>query len=166
MSSSNNSLFQSTYSFVGSLNPTQYYRVARHYRWSFAVAFLVLALVSASVMPIVYAGIQANTIDPSGAIAVGGHQIHITGPIMATQGEEVHLKITVTQRTTGAIAEGEVKFVATGAPQHWQATAHRFHKETFAEGPAVAVAVARTTLQGKTTDSHQWLVPIMLVQNQ
>ena len=34
----------------------------------------------------------------------------------------------------------------------------------FQEGPATAVAVALTTVRGETTDAHQWLVNITLVQ--
>jgi hypothetical protein len=36
-------------------------------------------------------------------------------------------------------------------------------KERFAEGPATAVALGRTTARGKATDAHQWLVEITLV---
>ena len=33
---------------------------------------------------------------------------------------------------------------------------------TEEEGPATAVALGRTTLRGKTTDAHQWLVETTL----
>jgi hypothetical protein len=37
--------------------------------------------------------------------------------------------------------------------------------ETFTAGPATAVAFARTTSQGDTTDAHQWLVDVTLEGN-
>ena len=36
--------------------------------------------------------------------------------------------------------------------------------ESFVAGLATAVAVARTTANGKVTDAHQWLVNITLVK--
>jgi hypothetical protein len=37
-------------------------------------------------------------------------------------------------------------------------------KAAFEAGPATAVALGRTTDRGATTDAHQWLVNITLVE--
>ena len=45
----------------------------------------------------------------------------------------------------------------------WEVTAAVQTPESFVAGPATAVALARTTANGKATDAHQWLVNITLV---
>ena len=72
--------------------------------------------------------------------------------------------MTVTQRTTGAVAEGRTRFTCTGNTQQWEVHASTRANETFQEGPATAVAIARTSDRGDITDAHQWLVDITLVE--
>jgi hypothetical protein len=69
----------------------------------------------------------------------------------------------VTQRETGAVAEGRTRITCTGDTQQWEVHASIRGKESFQEGPATAVAVARTTDRGDTDDAQQWLVNITLV---
>ncbi len=52
----------------------------------------------------------------------------------------------------------------TGEPQQWEVEASILGKERFEAGPAIAVAVGRTTDRGEPTDAHQWLVEIMLIE--
>ena len=87
----------------------------------------------------------------------------VTGPLACTAGERVFVRVTVTQRATGAVAEGRTRLWCTGARQHWTVHAGSQGEETFQEAPAVAVAVARTTADGAITDAHQWLVELTLV---
>jgi hypothetical protein len=47
-----------------------------------------------------------NTIDPVAIVADNGRHLIVTGPIECTHGERVELRVTVTQRETGAVAEG------------------------------------------------------------
>ena len=68
----------------------------------------------------------------------------------------------MTQRSTGALAEGDTLLFCTGDTQHWEVRASTRGNETFQEGPATAVAVARTSDRGVTDDAHQWLVNITL----
>lgn len=70
---------------------------------------------------------------------------------------------TVTQRSTGAVAEGHTRITCTGDIQQWEVHASTQGQETFEEEPATAVALGRTTDRGETTDAHQWLVDITLV---
>ena len=91
----------------------------------------------------------------------------MTGPIACTRGEKAYLEVTVAQRATGAVAEGRTLITCTGDPlpdtQQWEVHAATQGKETFQEGPAIAVALGRTSTRGHITDAHQWLVNITLV---
>ena len=96
-------------------------------------------------------------------MAGGGRHLIVTGPIECTQGERVELRVTVTQRETGAVAEGYAFFTCTVETQQWEVHAVTHSKATFEEGPATAVAIASTTSRGTATDAHQWLVDVTLV---
>ena len=111
-----------------------------------------------------FAKITMNTIDPVGIVAHNGRHVTLTGPIEITAGERAHLRVTVTQRTTGAVAEGRALITGTGTTNQWEVEAAVQGRETFEAGPATAVAIARSTLRGQATDAHQWLVNITLVQ--
>lgn len=110
-----------------------------------------------------YAKIALNTIDPVAVITDNGRQIIVSGPVTATAGERGFQRVTVTQRSTGAVAEGYVILDYTGSPQHWEVRASTVGNATFTEGPATAVAIALCTDRGTATDAHQWLVNINLV---
>jgi hypothetical protein len=138
-------------------------------------AALGLIFVSIFLSPLAFAGIALNTIDPVAIVADNGHHVIVTGPIACTQGEQAFLRVTVTQRTTGALAEGHTRIICTGDTQQWEVHGSSQRQETFQEAIATAVAVARTTLYGETTeygeiteygettDAHQWLVDITLI---
>ena len=113
--------------------------------------------------PLAFARVIINTIDPVAIVTDHGRHIIVTGPIACTQGETAYLEVTVTQRDTGAVAEGLTRVTCTGNSQQWEVHAATQGKETFQEGPATAVAIGRTTSRGNTTDAHQWLVEITLV---
>src|SRR5262245_27401607 len=86
-----------------------------------------------------------------------------TGPVACTAGERSFLRVTVTQRTTGAYAEGSTRVVCSGETEHREIHAVAQGDQTFEEGPATAVALDRTIARGTITDAHQWLVEITLV---
>ena len=109
------------------------------------------------------ARIVTNTIDPLATLADHGRLIIATGPISCTRGERVFLRVTVTQRETGAVAEGRGRVVCTGNNQQWQVHAATQGKASFDEGPATAVAIVRSADRGESTDAHQWLVNVTLV---
>jgi hypothetical protein len=73
--------------------------------------------------------------------------------------------VTVTQRTTGALAEGDTHLVGTGTTNQWSVRAQTVGRQTFAPGPATATALALTVAEGGVvTDAHQWLVNITVVE--
>jgi hypothetical protein len=127
------------------------------------LAAIVMALVGVFIAPTAFARITANTIDPVASLADSGQHLRVTGPMSCTPRETASLRVTVTQRATGAVAEGQTRITCTGAPQQWEIQATTHGQATFQEGPATAGAFARTTTSGETTDAHQWLVDITLV---
>jgi len=80
-----------------------------------SIAVAVAALLGAGLAPAAFARILVNTIDPTAVVTDGGRQLVVTGPIGCTTGERAFLHVTVTQRTTGALAEGSTRVVCTGA---------------------------------------------------
>lgn len=127
-----------------------------------AAAALALSLAALCFAPPALARVVYNTIDNAATLTHDGRHITITGPIANSQIERVDLRVTITQRTTGALAEGRLRFFGTTTLQHWTLDADVIGDADFEEGPAVAVAVAVTSRHGRTTDAHQWLVPIQL----
>ncbi len=104
-----------------------------------------------------------TAIEPVAIVTDNGRHIIATGPIGCTEGQRAYVQVTVTQRATGAVAKGHTRITCTGDIQQWEVHASTQGKETFQEGPATAVALARTTDRGDTDDAHQWLVNITLV---
>ena len=130
-----------------------------------ASAALLVALWCIFGVPTAFAKLAANTINPIGQINKNGRELLITGPIAFTAGEVVHLKVTVTQRSTGAVAEGMVVLHSTGTPFVWQVDAHASGHAEFQPGSATAVAVAVSSSHHRATDAHQWLVNITLTDD-
>ena len=124
---------------------------------------IALTLAALFVAPWAFAKITYNTIDPLAVVTDNGRLVIATGPISCTRGERVFLRVTVTQRPTGAVAEGSGRVVCTGNNQQWQVQAATQGQATFGEGAAIAVAIARTAYRGEITDAHQWLVNVTLV---
>ena len=60
------------------------------------------------------------------------------------------------------MAAGETQMICTGETQQWEIRASAQGNQTFEEGPATAVAIARTSDRGVADDVHQWLVNITL----
>ena len=111
----------------------------------------------------VVARVSYNTIDTVGIVAEKGRQVTVTGPIAVTAGERTELRVTVTQRSTGAVAEGAIFFTGNGQTNQWEITTAAEGRATFEAGPATVVALARSAINGQATDAHQWLVNVTLV---
>ena len=107
-------------------------------------AAMVLTLVGVCIAPLAFAGLTANTIDPVAIVTDNGRHLIVTGPIVCTERERADLRVTVTQRATGAVAEGRTRITCTGNTQHWEVHASIQGNATFQEGPATAVAFGRS----------------------
>ena len=137
--------------------------IKQHKHWLVSAA-IVLTLACVLVTRTAFARVVVNTIDPVGIVAHNGRHVTLTGPLTFAAGERAELRVTVTQRSTGAMAEGRAVLTGTGTANQWEVEAAVEGRETFAAGPATAVAIARTRASGKVTDAHQWLVDITLLQ--
>ena len=126
-------------------------------------AFVLAAVAGVFVAGTAFARITVNTIDPVALVTHQGRQLVVTGPVACDRIEWVDQRVTVTQRATGAVAEGRVRFVCSTGQQQWEVHAAAHGNEVFAPGPATAVAVAVSGSGGGATDAHQWLVNITLV---
>jgi hypothetical protein len=136
--------------------------IRKHQKWVVPAA-IVLTVAGVFVARTAFARVLLNTIDPVGIVADKGRHLTVTGPISFDAGERGELRVTATQRSTGAVAEGRAFITGTGELQQWEVEAAAEGSASFDAGPATAVAIARTTVGGKATDAHQWLVNITLV---
>jgi hypothetical protein len=134
-----------------------------------ALRRLIPVLASASLVgfmlavPTAFGKVVFNTIDGAALVTDGGRHIVITGPLSCTAGERAFLRVTVTQRETGAIAEGHTLVRCSGDIRQWEVHATVRGAAVFQQGLATAAALARTSAHGDISDSHQWLVNITLV---
>jgi hypothetical protein len=135
-----------------------------HLKTWLAPVALLLVLSSLFITRTVWARLSANTIDTVGIVADKGRQVTVTGPITVTAGERTELRVTVTQRSTGAVAEGAIFFTGTGQTNQWEITAAVEGRVPFEAGPATVVALARSSFNGQPTDAHQWLVNVTLLR--
>ena len=124
---------------------------------------IVLAMAGLFLAQGAFAKVMTNTIDSEAIVTQHGRLLVVTGPIQCTAGEQAFLRVTVTQRPTGAVAEGGTLIACTGELQHWEVRAATQGKASLQQGAAVATAIATTHDHGDTTDAHQWLVAITLV---
>ena len=139
-------------------------RFARTHVRFLASAAVLLTVAGVFVARTAFARLSANTIDPVAVIADHGRRIVLSGPLQGTEVEKTELRVTFTQRSTGAVAEGQAVFTSTGELQHWEIRATTLGNANFEEGPATAVALARTSSSGQASDAHQWLVPVTLLK--
>jgi hypothetical protein len=125
-----------------------------------AVAMTVLSVFLTRTM---FARVVGNTVDAFSVVTDNGRHLVLTGPIACTPSERAYIEVTVTQRATGAVAAGRTRITCTGAFVQWEIHASAQVAERFQEGPATAVALARTANGGEITDAQQWLVPVTLI---
>ena len=131
---------------------------------SIIIAALILTAAGVLIAPKGLARIMKNTIDPVATIAEHGNHIIVTGPIQCDLDQPIDLRVTITQRTTGAVAEGNVHSACATTVQQWTVKAALIGSSDFEEGEATAVALATSKVLGQADDAHQWLVDVMLVE--
>ena len=110
------------------------------------------------------ARIMKNTIDATARITENGRTLVVTGPIQCSETQPTYLRVTVTQRSTGAVAGGIAQITCTPDERQWDLRVTTQGNAIFEEGPAIATALAKSTLQGTPDDAHQWLVQFTLVK--
>ena len=128
-----------------------------------SLALLIAGLVC---VPLAYAKLAGNTVDPIASVSTNGRVITVTGPLATDQTQPVFMRVTVTQRSTGAIAEGYAQVIGTVAVQQWTMNVQAVGFKSFEPGPATVVALAQSrTSFFNPDDAHQWLVNVTLVEN-
>jgi hypothetical protein len=102
------------------------------------------------------AGSSFQTIAPIVSLRPDGALV-VSGPVACTRGERSTVDARVTQRQTGALAEGRWRGTCTGKKQTWRVRrALTKHRERFARGAAEACGLLLTRRRGRVTDAHQW----------
>lgn len=127
---------------------------------------LVLVITGLICAPLANAKIAGNTVNPVAIVSPNGRFITVTGPLATDQTQPVLMRVTVTQRSTGAIAEGYAQVVGTMLSQQWTMNVQAVGVKSFEPGPATVVALAQSrTSLFNADDAHQWLVNVTLVEN-
>ena len=135
----------------------------KHLKTWFVSTTVLVILAGGFVARTAFAKIASNTIDPLGIVADKGRQVTVTGPIAVTTDERTELRVTVTQRSTGAVAEGVIFFTGSVQTNQWEVTVMAEGRAAFQAGPATVVGLAHSSVNGQGTDAHQWLVNVTLV---
>ena len=105
-----------------------------------------------------------NTINPVAIVSSDGREIVVSGPIRCDEGNCFQIRVTVTQRTTGAVAETVWNGDCVGRVQKWEVTALAKGESRFEEGPAQASALLTSARGGKALDAYQWCVDVILAE--
>ncbi len=92
------------------------------------------------------------------------HKLRVTGHIICDAGGTAHFRVTITQRTTGAVAEGVASIACTGEMQEWKVLARVKGQQGFEEGPVTVVYFTRTREGKEIGDAHQWLTVLTLTR--
>jgi hypothetical protein len=133
----------------------------------FACAAIVMIMAGVWFDPLAFAKISMNTVDSAAMVSANGRHIIVTGPLATDHSQPVSMRVTVTQRSTGAVAEGYTTFIGTIVSQQWTVHAKTVGQKSFQPGPAVVVALAQSKVipgAGGADDAQQWLVNITLVE--
>jgi hypothetical protein len=124
----------------------------------------LVAAMTASIAP-AFAGVALNTIDRKAIMDTDHRVVEVTGPLRCTRTERATIRVTVSQRTTGAVAEGRWRGLCRPTTRTWTARSVTAHASpSFRTGTAKACALG-VTRQGRTvTDAKQWCKRIQLVK--
>lgn len=89
----------------------------RNHMKCLVLAAMTMTLGGVCIAPTAFAGVSLNTVDPVALVTDNGRHIIATGPVGCTERERAYLRVTVTQRATGAVAEGYTRLTCTGNTQ-------------------------------------------------
>jgi len=126
---------------------------------------LVVALMATTMIALpasASAGVVLNTIDREAILGAGG-RVAVTGPLRCSGVERARIRVTVSQRTTGAVAEGRWRGLCRRTTKTWTATRFVPHGAAmFKTGTAQVCALAVTRRAERPTDAKQWCRRIKL----
>ena len=104
----------------------------------------------------------AAAFDRAALLANGGVTVLVSGPITCRVGDSVRIRATVSQASTGAVAEGLWSKRCTGRPMHWHITAKVTDGAHFSAGGADGAGLAISRRHGLPGSAIQWIRPLTL----
>jgi hypothetical protein len=138
--------------------------------------WLATAVFAGCVLAAGVAAIPAHSKDPAGCLRckpaaafaptqtliASGRAVKLSGPIKCPAGDIVRVRATVSQRSTGAVAQAFWNKPCTGKGQHWHKTASVNDGVMLSAGCAHAAGLAIIRHAGKPVDAFQWLRTVTL----
>lgn len=104
-----------------------------------------------------------SSVGDSARLNAAGTALHLTGVVRCADCRTFTLGATVSQRTSGAVAQGGVRCVCRGAVEHWRLTARARESTTFEPGAArVCVWVIARGSAARPIDARQWCESVAL----
>src|SRR2546422_5953327 len=85
----------------------------------------------------------------------GGH-VQVSGHVVCSEGAVADLRVTITQRGTGAVAEGTTRIACTGHEAPWEIQGATVGRGAFSAGPATACGLLEVNGQNDPPDAFQW----------
>jgi hypothetical protein len=92
---------------------------------------------------------------PTASLGPGGH-VQIAGHAACAEGAVADLRVTITQRGTGAIAEGTTRIACRGGEVPWDLQASTVGRGALSAGPATACGLLRVPGGDDPPDAFQW----------
>ena len=92
---------------------------------------------------------------PTASLGPGGH-VQISGHAACVEGAVADLEVTISQRGTGAIAEGATRVACGGDEVPWDVQASTVGRGALSAGPATACGLIRITSERDPPDTVQW----------
>ena len=92
---------------------------------------------------------------PTASLGPGGH-VQIGGHVVCAEGAVADLRVTITQRGTGAVAEGRTRIACTGDETGWEIQGATVGRGAFTAGPATACGLLEITGENDPPDAFQW----------
>ncbi len=109
---------------------------------------------------------KAADFDPSALLVNGGRAVKTSGPLRCWAGGTIHLRATLSERSTrtqaGGIAQGTWTGRCTGTSQHWHLTATTSNDTRLRAGCAQADGLVIYSRNGETIDIKQWQTMVRL----
>ena len=131
----------------------------------FVFTLLIVMVADLFVAPAAFARIR-NTNDVFSVTFDKGRHLVVAGHATCDAKETVVIRVTVTQRSTGAVAEADISFTATGELQDWLARLPTIGRQAFEEGQVTVVYLIHTSYRGESTDANQWLVSDLVAREE
>jgi hypothetical protein len=104
----------------------------------------------------------AAAFDRAALLSDGGGTVLVSGPITCRVGDSVRVRATVSQASTGAVAEGLWSRRCTGTLMHWHITAIVNDGAHFSAGGADGAGLAIIRRHGVPRSAIQWISPLTL----